>query len=159
MSLRVNPEKEQMTPGNMRRELERLYSKLLSLTNSLDKRRDSWNGDNVSEFGIDTDFGSGRRVRFVSNAINTPTGNPADGVILYADSGAYKARGSSGTITTLATAEPHCPVCGGDYVLERDNERYGYFAICLICLANKLGEQPWIVRGKSRLREKTGGRL
>jgi hypothetical protein len=35
---------------------------------------------------------------------NTPTGNPSGGVVVYAEAGALKCRGSGGTVTTLAPA-------------------------------------------------------
>lgn len=96
-------------------------------------------------------LGSGQKVLFIANAATNPSTNPSGGGILYADSGAGKWRGSGGTVTTFANAEPHCPVCGRDYMKEFDNKNYGYFAICLSCLADSLGAQPWIIRDESRL--------
>ena len=57
-----------------------------------------------------------------------------------------KAIGSSGTVTTLAAAEPHCNVCGADFCVEYENPKYGYLTICLACLADELGERKWIRR-------------
>ena len=40
----------------------------------------------------------------LSNAQTVPTTNPSGGGILYAEAGALKWRGSSGTVTTIAVA-------------------------------------------------------
>lgn len=40
----------------------------------------------------------------IANATTIPTGNPANGGVLYVEAGALKYRGSSGTITTLGNA-------------------------------------------------------
>lgn len=104
-------------------------------------------------FGLGTinQFGSGVGVIGIANAGTNPSTNPTGGGVLYSDGGAGKWRGSSGTVTTFGTAEPHCPNCGADYMSEWDNDQYGYFAICLKCLADELGDRPWIVRGESNL--------
>lgn len=81
-------------------------------------------------------YGSGVGVLFVGNANTTPTTNPTGGAIWYTEGGASKARGSSGTVTTFAAANPHCPECGSDFVHEWDNaERWGYLAVCMNCHA------------------------
>jgi hypothetical protein len=50
-------------------------------------------------------FGSGAgSLMFISNAVTVPTTNPTGGGILYAEGGALKYRGSSGTVTTIANA-------------------------------------------------------
>jgi hypothetical protein len=108
----------------------------------------SLTGDGNLGFNTSDQFGGGTDVIGIHNASTVPTSNPANGGVLYAQSGALKWRGSSGTTTTIATAEPHCPVCGCDYMLEWDNEKYGYFAICVRCLADELGDRPWIIRKK-----------
>ncbi len=102
--------------------------------------------------GINTmnQFGSGAKVIGISNATTLPTTNPTGGGVLYAEAGALKWRGSSGTISTLGPADPHCPVCGSDYMLEWDSERYGYLAVCVRCLSEELGNRPWILKGKDR---------
>jgi collagen type VII alpha len=46
----------------------------------------------------------GTDVIYIANASGTPTSNPTGGGILYAEGGALKWRGSSGTITTLGSA-------------------------------------------------------
>lgn len=51
-----------------------------------------------------TDFQDGEKVVFVANATTVPTTNATGGGILYAEGGALKWRGSSGTITTLGAA-------------------------------------------------------
>lgn len=49
-------------------------------------------------------FGAGEKVIFLSKARVNPTTNPTNGILLYCDAstGALKARGSSGTVTTIA---------------------------------------------------------
>lgn len=73
---------------------------------------------------------------FIGNMTTAPTGNPTSGIFVYVDAGAGKARGASGTITTWAPADPHCPECETDYVHEWENERYGYLAVCMNCYAD-----------------------
>lgn len=55
-------------------------------------------------FGATGSYGSGQRVVYVANAAVVPTTNPSLGGILYAEGGALKWRGSSGTVTTIAPA-------------------------------------------------------
>lgn len=57
-------------------------------------------------FGINTSgqFGAGVKVIGLANATTVPTTNPSAGGVLYAEAGALKWRGSSGTITTIAAA-------------------------------------------------------
>lgn len=59
---------------------------------------------NIALFGSSGSYGSGTKVLFVANATTAPTTNPSGGGILYADAGALKWRGSSGTVTTIAAA-------------------------------------------------------
>lgn len=61
------------------------------------------NTSNLALFA-NSDFGSGVGVVYIKNAHTVPTTNPTDGVYVYAEGGALKCRGSSGTITTLAPA-------------------------------------------------------
>lgn len=49
-------------------------------------------------------FGGGTGVLGIANASVLPTTNPTGGGVLFADSGALKWRGSSGTVTTIAVA-------------------------------------------------------
>lgn len=49
-------------------------------------------------------YGGGVKVISMVNATTVPTTNPVGGAILYVENGAWKARGSSGTVTTLAPA-------------------------------------------------------
>ena len=51
-----------------------------------------------------TQFGGGKRVVGIADAGVVPTSNPTGGGILYAEAGALKWRGSSGTVTTIAPA-------------------------------------------------------
>lgn len=48
--------------------------------------------------------GGGSRVIAIQNAATVPNSNPANGGVLYVESGALKYRGSSGTVTTIANA-------------------------------------------------------
>ena len=58
-----------------------------------------------TQFGSTTGaFGTGDGVIGIANAPTAPSTNPAGGGVLYAESGALKWRGSSGTITTIAPA-------------------------------------------------------
>jgi hypothetical protein len=54
--------------------------------------------------GITDQFGGGAQVVGLANATTVPTTNPTGGGVLYAEAGALKWRGSSGTITTMAAA-------------------------------------------------------
>lgn len=80
---------------------------------------------------------------------------PAGGAKMYSLGGALKAIGTGGTITTMAAAEPHCPVCNRDFTTEHENREkgYGYLAICLHCLADfvekSAGPQSWIRRERA----------
>ena len=47
---------------------------------------------------------TGNRVIAIPNAVSVPSGNATGGGVLYAEAGALKWRGSSGTITTLGAA-------------------------------------------------------
>lgn len=89
--------------------------------------------------GTTTEFGSGLGVLGIANATTAPTANPSGGHVLYAQAGALKGRGSSGTVTTIAASEPHCPRCDADFALEWENPRYGgRLAICVKCLVEAL---------------------
>lgn len=90
--------------------------------------------------------GGGQGVVFFANAGTAPTTNPSGGAVLYVQSGATKIRGSSGTTTTIAPADPHCPACGADFTHEFYNAQYGYVSICWFCLAADLGDKPYIIR-------------
>jgi hypothetical protein len=109
-------------------------------------------GPNVAMSGAFATFnfngGSGIVQHFNQTAL--PTANPVGSGYMYADSGAGKWRGSSGTITTFGPADPHCPVCGYDFVTEHENEKYGYLSVCLNCVATHLGDQPYIVRDRAK---------
>lgn len=49
-------------------------------------------------------FGGGEGVIFIANRTTAPGSNPSGGGILYAEGGALRWRGSSGTVTTIAPA-------------------------------------------------------
>lgn len=55
-------------------------------------------------FKTTLDFGGGAGVLGIANAATVPSTNPTGGGILYAEAGALKWRGSSGTVTTIAVA-------------------------------------------------------
>lgn len=114
------------------------------------------NASGLQLFSSSLSFGGGSGVLGVANATTTPTTNPSGGGILYADSGAGKWRGSSGTVTTFGPADlqgfketsghGHCPSCGTDFAHEWHNEKYGSLTVCMKCLTDEIGERPWIVR-------------
>ena len=58
---------------------------------------------NTTLFGSVT-LGGGAGVLGVANRTTAPTSNPVGGGVLYAEAGALKWRGSSGTVTTIAAA-------------------------------------------------------
>lgn len=93
------------------------------------------NGGNIG-IGTQNQFGGGAGVIGIANAGMLPTTNPTGAHVLYAEGGALKGRGSSGTITTIAPAEPECPVCGRDFVVEWESERHGHLAVCMWCLTD-----------------------
>lgn len=86
-------------------------------------------------------FGNGTGVVFLADRGGAPTINPTAGGILYSESGAGKWRGSGGTTTTFGPAEPHCPECSSDFVLEWENPRFGRLIVCMLCMTkdNKRG--------------------
>ncbi len=60
--------------------------------------------ENNGNIGISgASFGSGVKVLFIADG-TAPSSNPSGGGILYVESGALKYRGSSGTVTTVASA-------------------------------------------------------
>ena len=88
---------------------------------------------NIALLG-DGSFGGGGKVLSIANATTVPTSNPSGGAILYVESGATKVRGSSGTVTTIAPADPHCTFCGSDFVDEKRNAYTGeHYAYCYLC--------------------------
>lgn len=102
------------------------------------------------------DAGGGVGVLGIDNAGTNPSTNPTNGVVIYSDGGAAKCRGSGGTVTTFGPAdldgfkatsgEGHCPSCRTDFAHEWSNDAYGSLTICMKCLADELGERPWIVK-------------
>ena len=61
-------------------------------------------GVNLQVNNTSSDVGGGGGVIGITNRTTAPTTNPASGGVLYAESGALKWRGSSGTVTTIAPA-------------------------------------------------------
>jgi hypothetical protein len=117
----------------------------------------TWNLNSIQFFSsINLDLGGGAGVMGIGNASTVPTSTPSGGGVLWAAGGALKWIGSSGTTTTMAPADlegfletsghGHCPVCGTDFGCEWKNEKYGSLTICMSCLADKMGENDWIVR-------------
>ncbi|AUX31912.1 MULTISPECIES: hypothetical protein [Sorangium] len=92
---------------------------------------------NVSLGHDSPNFQGMQRGMFIRDALALPTANPSSGGFMFAETGALKWRGPSGTITTIAPADPHCPSCGRDFVTQHvngDNE----LSICLCCLVDTL---------------------
>ncbi len=52
---------------------------------------------------VDGDFGSGEGVLFIDEAVTVPTTNPANGIVLYVESGTLKARTTAGNVRTIAS--------------------------------------------------------
>jgi len=59
---------------------------------------------NLQLFSLTGAFGGGLGVLGIANAGTVPSTNPGGGGVLYAQAGALKWRGSSGTVTTIAAA-------------------------------------------------------
>jgi hypothetical protein len=59
---------------------------------------------NLSLLTSTKSYGGGIGVVFIPNRNTAPTTNPTGGGVLYAEAGALKYRGSSGTVTTIAPA-------------------------------------------------------
>lgn len=99
-------------------------------------------GGNASFFeGSAPSVAGGSNVIAIGNAVTPPPGgsNPTGGGVLWVNTGALKYRGTSGTTTTIAPAEPHCPTCGRDFALEWENHDKGeHLAVCLPCLIDAL---------------------
>lgn len=79
-----------------------------TLTSAFDYRAIEINLGNIVNWGVGLTqaqlFGGGVKVMYIGNAGTVPTTNPSSGGILYAEGGALKWRGSSGTVTTIANA-------------------------------------------------------
>ena len=60
--------------------------------------------NNVAMCTSSPSYGGSDGAVFLGNANTNPDSNPTGGGVLYADSGALKYRGSSGTVTTIAAA-------------------------------------------------------
>lgn len=95
----------------------------------------TWSDTLIGNLTIGTtpSYGGGTYIFFLQNASVVPTTNPSGGAIHYAEGGAAKVRGTSGTITTYGPANPHCPECGSDFVREYESAVYGYLAKCDLC--------------------------
>ncbi|MEK6860636.1 MAG: hypothetical protein AABY07_01575, partial [Nanoarchaeota archaeon] len=82
---------------------------------------------------------SGRRVVYIANANQAPTGSTTNGGVLYSSGGALTWLGSSGTRTVMGPADPRCPRCKKDVVIAASNEVEGWHKIiCMNCLVNTL---------------------
>jgi len=90
-----------------------------------------WNGVTGAASGDSRYIGFG-------NSTAPPTGTPVGGGYLYVDTGALKYKGSSGTLTTVGPADPHCKKCGRDFMHEWQNDKYGRLASCMPCLLDAL---------------------
>lgn len=96
------------------------------------------NGANANFFAGPA-AGSGEQgIISIGNSSAIPAGTPTGGGYLYAESGALKYKGTSGTVTTVAPADPHCKKCGRDFMHEWTNETYGSLSTCVPCLLDAL---------------------
>lgn len=90
-------------------------------------------------FGGAGGYGGGAGVIALADATGVPAGNPVGGAFLYATGGAIAGKGSFGTVTTMAPADPHCPDCGRDFAVQWENEGKGeILAVCMCCLVDTL---------------------
>lgn len=91
-------------------------------------------------------WGGGVNVISVQNAGTNPTSNPTNSFLIYSDAGAGKARGSGGTVTTFAPADPHCKECGSDHCIEYETEIFDeYTKVCIRCLVSHVKELQEVV--------------
>ncbi len=94
---------------NTARKMEWYLQSATSQMGILDRTGGVWrfSVDYNGNIGINTinQYGSGAGVIGIANAGTLPTTNPTGGGVLYADAGALKWRGSSGTVTTIASAD------------------------------------------------------
>lgn len=74
---------------------------------------------------------------FIQEVEDLPSiGPPTNGIYVYVEGGAGKAKGTSGTITTWAPAEPHCKRCGKDAAHEWQNDAQGWkLSLCAWCMS------------------------
>ncbi|WP_437759471.1 hypothetical protein [Sorangium sp. So ce1389] len=92
---------------------------------------------NIALNGEPSSYQGMQRGIFVGNSVAIPTGNPTGGGFLFAQAGALRWRGTSGTVTTIAPAEPHCPTCGRDFVTQHVNGD-DELSLCLCCMVDTL---------------------
>ena len=99
----------------------------------------SGNGAVLQLFGGVTGFGSSES-KFIGfgSAATPPTGTPSGGGYLYVEAGALKYKGTSGTLTVVGPADPHCKKCGRDFMHEWQNDNYGKLNTCIPCLLDAL---------------------
>ena len=91
--------------------------------------------------GLTTDASAGVGVLGINNAASAPdeANDPVGGGILWCAAGALEYLGSSGTQTTLGAAEPHCPDCGNDFVLQWQNKgRKQHLLVCMWCVSKNM---------------------
>lgn len=106
--------------------------------------RGLWN-DTGNNFAINMQPNTGGTNCFQFVNTSDPSGTPVGGGVIYSSSGAIKGKGTSGTVTTIAAADPHCEICGRDYALEWTNDKYGSkLTICVACWVNDIGNKPYI---------------
>jgi hypothetical protein len=108
-------------------------------------------------------LGGGTGVIGITNASSNPgSSTPSGGGVLYATAGALHWLGSSGHDTTVAAADPYCPICGLDAVEEHkwvDGPNKGkYLSICLNCVAEQLGNPAYVLRDPKHRETRKGSR-
>jgi hypothetical protein len=102
---------------------------------------------NVAFVALPVSWQAGENIKFYGNCTTEPTGNPTNGIFVWTNAGAGKARGGGGTVTTWAPSHPHCPTCGSDWALEAYNDTGDGWegTLCLHCLVEeikRLGGDP-----------------
>lgn len=89
---------------------------------------------NVGIHAVSATLRSREKCLFIGECVTIPASNPTAGYDVYVQGGALKGRGTSGTVTTIGAAGPHCPQCGTDHISASANERLGtYTATCHYC--------------------------
>lgn len=93
---------------------------------------------NASFFGAGS-FGSRTKTIHIADGTEDCTHTPTGGGLLYSLGGAGKWKGTSGTNTTFAAADPHCDKCGRDFAHEWFNGVHDeYLMVCMPCMLGAL---------------------
>jgi hypothetical protein len=89
--------------GSVETAIQRYDANTIQVTNGTGGTWRDWMVRNECINGM-TSLGGGVGIVAIANATTVPTSNPTGGGLLYVEGGALKYRGSSGTVTTIASA-------------------------------------------------------